>query len=223
MKRQGSKMKLYALEEVTYWGNKDADGAYRCSEYDRGVYSSLELAKQTMFSLIQDKSVNRLGFWIFERIVDQGRVGPFKDFCRYESVRAYYADGRMMCYSPYDESCRREFKGRDPASVPIKKGELAWHAGYGSVGPVLVGAEPTTKEEWAAMVKRIEKRGGSYGKGRKTGLDYSDDCYYVYEYDKGHNHPAIWTLFPYTGKISKRNMNRLLKTKKWYDDGCPGA
>jgi len=218
-------MKLFALKELTYWGNKKADdGSYRCSELDCGVYSSLKRAKETMYSLIGDKvSSERLGFWIFERVIDEGKVGPFDGFCLYDSVRAYYADGRLMCYSPYDEACRREFRGRDPGSVPVKNGELAWWADGGSITPVLVGAGPVTKARWQDMARRAKERGDGYGKGRKTGLDYSDDCYYVYEYDKGHGHPPIWCLFPYFGKISKRNMGRLLKTKKWYDDGCPGA
>jgi len=120
-------MKLYTLKEVVFWGNKNTEeGSYRCSEYDCGVYSSLRRAKETMYSIVKEKSCERLGFWIFERAIDEGKVGPFHAFCEYDSVRAYYADGRLMCYSPYDEACRREFRGRGSDSVPIKNGELAW-------------------------------------------------------------------------------------------------
>lgn len=216
-------MKIFTVKELSYWHNKDAEGAYRFSECDRGIYSTLKRAKETMLELARESCKERIGFWIFERIVDQGRVGRFDAFCLYESVRAYYSDGRLMCYSPYDEACRREFRGRDSASVPVKDGELAWHVGGGTMSTVLVGAGPVTKEEWQAIAQRAEKRGFPFGRRRKTGLDYSDDCYYVYKYDGGHDHPPIWCLFPYFGKISKRNMGRLLKTKKRYDDGCPGA
>ena len=210
-------MKCHMLTEVVCWGDEDADGSCSCSECDCGIYSTLRRAKQTMLDLARKRSSGWLGFWIFERGVDEGRVGPFDGFCQYDSVRAYAADGSLLCHSPYDEACRREFRGRDPASVPIKAGEVAWRVGGGTASPVLVGSGPVTKEAWRAMAKRAEER------RRRLRLDFSDDCYYVYEYDNGHAHPPVWSVFPYAGKMSKRNMDRLLKTKKWYDEGCPGA
>ena len=53
-------------------------------------------------------------------------------------------------------------------------------------------------------------------------VETSDDCYYVYGYDRGHVHPATWSVFPFFWTISKRNLSRLLKTKDWYGIGCPG-
>ena len=46
----------------------------------------------------------------------------------------------------------------------------------------------------------------------------SDDSYCVFLYGNDHDHPLTWRLFPYFGNLSKRNAQRLLKSKQWYEN-----
>ena len=45
---------------------------------------------------------------------------------------SYFADGTLLCYSPYDDGCVKEFRGRDPATInfKVKEGDLVFEFGY---------------------------------------------------------------------------------------------
>ena len=133
----------------------------------------------------------------------------------YQGVTSYYPDGTLYCESPYDVSCKRIFRGRPADTIKLKVGDLAWHWRGDTIEPCLVFATPCTKEEYAT---RCRKHGVDPDGPNALKYDYSDDCYGVDNYRHDHNHPLTWQLFPFTGKITKRNMERLLETKK-----CPHA
>ena len=115
-------------------------------------------------------------------------------------------------------SCKKIFHGRPAETIKLKVGGLSWYWRGDTIESCLVFATPCTTEEYAA---RCRKHGVTLDGPNAIKHDYSDDCCGVDNYGHNHNHPLTWQLFPFTGKIIKRNMERLLETQKWYDDGCP--
>ena len=103
-------------------------------------------------------------------------------------------------------------------TIKLKVGGLSWYWRGDTIEPCLVFATPCTMKEYAA---RCRKHGVDPDGPNALKYDYSEDCYGVDNYGHDHNHPFTWQLFPFTGKITKRNMERLMETQKWYDDGCP--
>jgi len=209
-------MKVFRLEQIVCLGQKGHDGSYATSVRFCGVFSSVGNAERTMRSIVaKEGSEGRIGYWLFEHSVDGGFVGPFKVLCQYDSVRAYLADGSKLCESLYDEACVRHFKWRDPASLKLKIGDVALWVGRQSADPILIGGCPPDKAFYERVRANAKRRGRM---PRCPQWDYSDDCYYAYGYGKAHEHPPVWSVFPHFGKLSKRNLARLMATKKWYDE-----
>ena len=165
-------------------------------------------------ALIEGQWTNFFAFLIYER---QLNVLSLKED-DIQAVTSYLADGSFYCHSLCDETCEKPYKGRPVESIKLKKGDLAWYWRWGNIEPCLVECLPYTEEEYAAFCR---ERGHSPDDPDFHPFDYSDDCYLVYNYGHDHNHPKCWDLFPFNDTITKRNMDRLLATKKWWDDGCP--
>ena len=223
-------MQVFLLKaaHLAWRKRKNADNSIDAYEVEVGVFDSVANAEATISDYVKVCGDDRLfGFFLFEKELNDGvrerkwLRGVDTGICRYLSVRSYLADGRLLCYSPYDDCCVKEFRGRDPATIDcrIKEGDLAFRWCGDRIHPCLVASLPPSREDWQRMKERAVGRTGRWH--RWYGWDSSDDCYCVYEYDKGHAHPATWSVFPFFGTISKRNLSRLLKTKEWYEAGCP--
>ena len=220
-------MQVFVLKRVAISSRKNADNSIPASELELGVFDSVKKAEAAIRAYVRHKGYERLfGFFLYEKTLNDGvrerrwLRGVTMDICQFLSVRSYLADGTLLCYSPYDDCCVKEFRGRDPATInsKVREGELAFEWRGEVIVPCIVAAMPPTPEDWERLRNRVIEREGRWH--RSCGWDSSDDCYYVYEYDKGHAHPATWSVFPFFGTISKRNLSRLIRTKEWYDAGC---
>lgn len=222
-------MKVYLLKVVEIPSHKNADNSITSWEWDLGVFNSVKKAEETIRDYVKyDGAAERIfGFFLYDKILNVGLCKKHKEhhrtvvfIRRYESVRSYLADGTFWCYSPYrwDDNCKTEFFGRDPAKVNLKKGDLAfWPCGE-TIVPCIVAETPPTTEDWKRMREGVIKREGSWD--RSFGWHSGTDCYYVYDYEVRAQLPP-WKVFPFFGTISKRNLSRLLKTKEWWEAGCP--
>ncbi len=220
-------MKVYLLKVVEISLRKNPDNSIPAWKSELGVFDSVKKAEATIRDYVGHYGSERVfGFFLYGKTLNDGvrkrkwLRGTTVSICQYRSVRSYLSDGTLWCYSPYDDCAETEFRGRDPATVKLKEGDLAFVWGYNSIAPCIVAATPPTPDDWERLRIRVVKQEGRWH--RSYGWDGSDDCYCVYEYDKGHSHPAIWSVFPFFGTISKRNLSRLIKTKEWYEAGCPG-
>lgn len=214
-------MKVFSLEQIRNWYAKNKDGSYDVSVYFAGIYSSIASAENVIREIIaQEGMKHTIGFWLYEHTVDGGYVESnrcisSKMLCEYDSVRAYLADGSLLCESLLDAACKKVFKGRDPSTLKLKPGDVAFAVSSDSAEPVLIGGLPCTKEDYQECLERAKKE---YGNITELGWDYSDDSYTVYNQHGSHTHPMVWELFPHFGKVSKRVLERLQRTKKWHDD-----
>ena len=204
-------MRIFQLKSLEIGGcRRTCNSGHKVHEADLGLYDSREKAEDGMRCLIRENRPSAFfAFFLYER-----ELNPCsgEDGYGYQGVTSYYPDGTLYCDSPYDVSCRKIFRGRPAETIKLKAGDLGWYWHGDTVEPCLVFAAPCTTEEYAAMCRK---------NGRDPKFDYSDDCYGVYNYGHNHDHPYCWSLFPFTGKITQRNMERLLETRKWWEDGCP--
>ena len=204
-------MQIFQLKSLEIGGcRRNCNNGHKVYEADLGLYGSREKAEEAMRRLIKENQWSTFfAFFIYERelnpCLDEEGYG-------YQGVTSYYPDGTLYCESPYDVSCKKIFRGRPAETIKLKVGDLAWFWRGDTIEPCLVFATPCTTEEYAAICQK---------NGVDPQYDYSDDCYGVYNYGHNHDHPYTWCLFPFTGKITQRNMERLLETQKWWDDGCP--
>ena len=204
-------MQLFQLKAVIIAGQKNCNGGYRVWEDDLGLFDAREKAEEGMRIVVKERQWDKFfAFFVYER-----GVNPALNEEGFQSVASYYPDGTLYCDSPYDEACKKVFRGRAADTIKLKVGDLGWCWDGKTLEPCLVFAIPFTKEKFAAYCRKN-------GRDPDTiSFDYSDDCYGVYTYNHNHWHPATWRVFPYNETITQRNMARLLETKKWWDDGCP--
>lgn len=224
-----SQVQVFLLKAVHLAQRKMADNSIHAYEVEVGVFDSVEKAEAAILGFVKDMEYDSLfGFFLYEKTLNDGvrerkwLRGVNTLICQYQSVRSYLADGRLLCYSPYDDCCVKEFRGRDRTTINsrIKEGGLAFQWCGDKIYPCIIASLPPSGEDWRRMKERVVRRAGRWS--RSYGWDSSDDCYCVYEYDKGHAHPATWRVFPFFGTISKRNLDRLRKSKEWYEAGCEG-
>ena len=214
-------MKVFSLEQIRNWYAKNKDGSYDVSVYFAGMYSSVSSAEKVIREIIaQEGMKHTIGYWLYEHTVDDGYVesdscSSGKMVCEYDSVRAYLADGTLLCESLLDAACRKTFKGRDPKTLKLKPGDVAFEVSSVSAEPVLIDGLPCTEEDYQACLERAKKE---YGNITELGWDYSDDSYTVYNQYGSHDHPLVWKLFPHFGKVDERVRERLQETKKWHDN-----
>lgn len=203
-------MQIFDLREVYITGNKAADGSYDSRENSLGIFDCVSGAEQFLQSYIEKhrKYYQFFGFFLYEKTLNDGLQEDWQELCYYQSVWSYLPDGTLYCYSPYDTTCKKPFRGRPAETIPLKGGDLAWWWNGSRILPVLVGILPLTDVEYAQRAKAI---------GHDCGYDYSDDSYLVDLYPHTHDHPMTWALFPYSGSISKRNLERL----RWRERGIP--
>ena len=207
-------MLIFQLKSLEIRGGKNCNNGYKAGERDLGLYDSREQAEKNMLNVIKEENWNTFfAFFIYARIVNPGSGEE-----GFQSVTSYFPDGILYCESPYDESCKKKFRGRPPETIKLKVGDLAWEWRGDSIEPCLVFAQPLTTGEYEEMCR---KNGVDPAGPDAIAFDYTDDCYGVFNFGRGQDHPAVWRLFPFNGKISKRNMDRLLESKKWWEEGCP--
>lgn len=213
-------MQIYQLKSLEITGRKNNNGGYRVCEQDQGLFDSSDKAEDFMHIIIQNNEWTRFfAFFIYERELNADLHGrPWFEIYHYQSVTSYYPDGTLYCHSSCDEAGEKPFKGRHAESIRLKKGDLAWYWRGEYIEPCLVDLLPYTEERYAEYCKRQNK---SPDDPDFHPFDYTDDCYLVYNYGNVHNHPKCWELFPFYDKITKRNMERLLATKKAWESGCP--
>ena len=208
-------MQLFQLKSIEITGDKNSNGGYRVWNDDLGLFDSREKAEDAMRQAIREMQGTRfLGFLICERELNSP--------CLYgegnQAITTYLADGTLFCHSFCDDACEKPFKGRPAESIKFKSGELAWYWRGDRIEPCLVDLLPYSEEKYAEYCR---KRGHSPDDPDFFPFDYSDDCYLVYDYNNDHNHPRCYELFPFNDTITRRNRDRLLATKKWWEDGCP--
>ncbi len=214
-------MKVFRLVMLEHGYAKRQNGTYDVSEHPMGLYSSLQKAERFIRRIVAKDGVMRtIGYWLYEHTVDGGyvesdRCSFGKMICEYDSVRAYLADGTLLCESLLDAACRKTFKGRDPKTLKLKPGDVAFEVSSVSAEPVLIDGFPCTEEDYQACLERAKKE---YGNITELGWDYSDDSYTVYNQYGSHDHPLVWELFPHFGKVDERVRERLQETKKWHDN-----
>lgn len=204
-------MQIFDLKAVTVVGNKASDGSYKTYEYSLGIFDCVSAAELFLHIHIAEEQKNNprfFGFFLYEKTLNGGLHEDWGKLCYYQSVWSYLPDGTLYCYSPYDTTCKKPFRGRPAETIPLPVGELAWWWDGSRICPCVVEILPLTDVEYA---KRAESLGGD------CGYDFTDDCYLVDMYPRTHNHPATWALFPYFGTLSKRNLDRI----RWHDRGLP--
>ena len=178
-------MRVYRLVAIEVAGDRRADAS--CSTYEPalGVFTSPQNA-EAMIRIHADKSENVLGYALYENELDDISLrGPWNGIPEFLSVRTYFADGTLNAFCDCDDTCEKQWHGRDPKTIHYKRGDFVsvWHGG--KIVPALVGELPID------MHKRI------------TG-DWSDDCYLAYFMNGGHEHPFTPYVFPLVGKLSKK-------------------
>ncbi|GEM_PF-5995105 len=207
-------MKIFQLKSLEITGQKNRNGGHKVWEEDMGLFESKEKAENTIQSAIKERPwSNFFAFFIYERQLNL----PCLNDAGYQSVTSYLADGTFYCYSPCDSACVKPFKGRPAESIRLRKGDLAWYWSGDHIEPCLVGFQPYTEEQYADYCK---ERGHSADDPDFHPFDGTDDCYLVYNYNNDHNHPECWQLFPFSGTLTQGNMDRLLASRKWWQDGC---
>lgn len=202
-------MQLFELKSVEIDGNKSPDGSYKTYENQLGIFDSQQKAEAFMKIVIENqKSYCRFfAFFIFEKTLNDGLSGPWKEISEFQAAWSYLGDGTFYCHGDCDDTSEKRFHGRPESTIMLKEGDFAWYLDRNQIVPCLVGGLPMTDTEYQ---KKVEKR------GHDMGMDYSDDCYCVYLYGNNHTHPLTWKLFPYFGNLSKRNAQRLLKSQQWW-------
>jgi len=204
---------IFQLSAIVPRGVKNSNGSIDTFERDLGVYDSVA-ASEAILANILAKGKGRESFFAFylkERSVNAGLVGPFGKISEWESIRSYFADGRLNCLSECDEACVKEFTGRDARSIRYSVGDIVWVRQYNRLMPMMIGGLPMTKTEYRSHKAKWKNDQIPY-----RGGDWSDDCYYTYGYGHDHDHPACWDVFPYIGTISRHNRERLEKCRDWY-------
>ena len=212
-------MQLFELISVRIVGNKNADGEYETYEQNLGIFDSVASAERFLQIFINKEICNPhyyydkyFCFFIYEKTLNDGLRPDWQEIAEFQAVWSYLSDGTFFCHGYCDDTCTKPFKGRPADEIPLCVGELGWMYTRGRIAPCLVGILPMTDVEY-------QKREANLG--HSLGLDYVDDAYLVYEYSF-HEHPQTWQVFPYFGRISKRNLNRLQRSRQWHLDGCPG-
>lgn len=202
-------MQLFELRSVSRSGNKRPDGSYGAFERELGIFDSVEKAESFMRLIIGKESdySDFHCFVIYEKTLNGGLSGKWDTVCEFQSVRSYLSDGTLYCDSPYDDGCEKPFRGRPAETIKLKAGDLAWYWWYDRIIPCLVGYLPLTDAEYRQQFEKL---------GHDLGLDYSDACYTVYLGGNDHEHPECWRCMPYYGKISKRNLQRLYASRKYW-------
>ena len=212
-------MKVFSLKHIRNWYAKNKDGSYDVSVYFAGMYSSVSSAEKVIREIIAQEGMNHtIGYWLYKHTVDDGYVesdgcSSGKMVCEYDSVRAYLADGTLLCESPFDEAGVKPFKGRDSETLKLKCGDVAFLVGRERAEPVLVEKCPPTKDDYRKEKVTAKKE----YEIENLFWDYTDDSYLVYKQDGEHVHPLAWTVFPHFGNVNKRVLRRLQKTKAEYD------
>jgi hypothetical protein len=203
-------MQIFELKSVEIVGTKSPDGSYKTVESQLGIFDSRQKAEAFMKIVIENqKSYSRFfAFFIFEKTLNDGLHGPWKGISEFQAAWSYLPDGTFYCHGDCDDICEKRFHGRAENTIMLKEGDFAWYLNRNRIVPCLVGSLPITDMEYQKYVEKL---------GHDMGLDYSDDSYCVYLYGNDHDHPLTWRLFPYFGNLSKRNAQRLLKSKQWYE------
>jgi len=200
-------MQLFELKSLSRRGNKQADGSYEVHEEQLGIFDSVAKAEAFIKVMIEKGRgyAGYHGFFIYEKTLNCGLMGRWHAVCHYQSVRSYLSDGTRYCYSPYDDTSVKPFRGRPEETIKLKVGVLAWYWQNGTIRPCIVSGVPCSEQKYQQMEKKH---------GQDLGLDYSDDCYTVLLYEEEHQHPQCWTLLPYYGTITKRHWQRLQTSVK---------
>ncbi len=200
-------MQLFELISVKIRGNKNANGEYETYEQCLGIFDSVVSAER-FIQIFIDKEISYndkiFCFFIYEKTLNDGLRPDWQEVSVFQAVWSYLPDGTLYCHGACDDTCEKPFKGRPADTIPMRVGELGWMHTYGKIVPCLVGILPMTDVEY-------QKREAALGHSPR--FDYVDDAYLVYDYSF-HEHPQTWEVFPYFGTISKRNMNRLLKSRE---------
>ena len=197
-------MQLFELKSVEIISNKSPDGSYKTLESQLGIFDSHQNAEAFMKIVIENEK-----FFIYEKTLNGGLDGPWNGICEFQAAWSYLGDGTFYCHGDCDDRCEKHFHGRPENTIKLKEGDFAWYLNRNRIVPCLIGSLPMTDMEYQQLLVKH---------GREDiGLDYSDDSYCVYLYGNDHDHPLTWRLFPYFGNLSKRNAQRLLKSKQWYE------
>ena len=200
-------MQLFELISVKIRSNKNADGEYETYEQCLGIFDAVASAER-FIQIIIGKEISYgdkvFCFIIYEKTLNDGLRPDWQEVSEFQAVWSYLPDGTLHCHGSCDDTCTKPFTGRPADKIPMRVGELGWMYTCGKIVPCLVGILPMTDVEYRKREAAL---------GHSLHFDFVDDSYLVYDYSF-HEHPQTWRVFPYFGTISKRNMNRLLRSRE---------
>ena len=204
-------MNLFELKTVVINGDRRRDGSYKTFEQSMGIFSTRSNAERFMRErMVEEKYFDRVfAFFIYRKELNGALLHPGKTIGAFLEAWSYFGDGRLYGHCACDEAGEQPFYGRSTRTIRLRKSDLAWYMGHDRIVPCMVSYQPMTDVEYRKRARKL---------GHDLGLGYMDDSYVVYMYGNNHEHPPTWRLFPFFGSLSKHNLNRLLETKKWYDD-----
>ncbi len=198
-------MRVFRLIAIKAIGEQQADGSFDADATALGVFSSIENAEAMIRIHIENAKeyAHSLGYAIYENELDDLTLhGPWRGIPEFLTVRTYFADGTLNAFCDCDDTCEKQWHGRDAETIHYKRGDFVsvWHGRR--VVPMLIGELPITT-------------------ARKITGDWGDDCYLAYSEGLGHDHPFTPYVFPLLGKISKRVKDRIEAERREWEDETP--
>lgn len=206
---------IYVLEGITPKYNydetdfvKDDFGNIICSVDRIGVYDDVKKAETDLTELIQlnerlnwkyDSKSKYFCFTLDELYLNNAIYGA-GNISTFESRRSYLNDGRLNCFSDYDDRCCKKFYGRSEPLKYVKNGDYCFMLSGNKLVPILL-------EECSPTVETLKAR----FKHQYVG-DFTDDSGLAFSVGNGHIHPMSPTIFP-NWNLPEYTFTDELKTK----------
>ena len=187
-------MSVFRLIAIKVEGRRRPSGVYAATETSLGVFTSTQNA-EAMMRIHAEKTKGHahvLGYALYENELDDLNLhGPWNGIPEFLSVRTYFADGTINAFCDCDDTCEKQWHGRDPKTIHYKRGDYVSVWQGRKVVPMLIGELPITTK-------------------RKISGDWSDDCYLAFCEWLGHDHPFTPYVFPLVGELSEKAKARIL-------------
>lgn len=218
------KKSAYVLESVEAIGDSvledsysinHEDGSINCRREIIGVYDSVENAEKDIRRLIKQggEYVNYFAFVLTEHYMNNSfHLGKFNSPSLFESIRTYLGDGRLNCFSDYDDGCVKKFIGRTTPQKFVKDGDYCLVLNGDKIYPIIL-LKTTPTKKYCDMVFQH----GFVG-------DCTDDSGVAIGTEGGHFHPRTPSVFPLWNlknySIDEKTKTQLTNEKARYEDGC---
>lgn len=187
-------MKVFRLTAIEIEDGRRPSGVYAATETSLGVFASVVNA-EAMIGIHAEKArecARVLGYALYGNELDDLTLhGPWNGIPGFLSIRTYFADGSLNAFCDCDDTCEKQWHGRDPKTIRYRSGDFVSVWRGREVVPMLIGELPISTK-------------------RKVTGDWSDDCYLAYCEGLGHDHPFTPYVFPLVGELSEKAKARLL-------------